>query len=491
MLVETSLKDELQLVALEQVDAVVARVVGEPVELLAQLVELRDQALADLVAADGLRVAGAAEPGDGAGAGADHGEGLGRDVVDMQLAAVVGGLDLVGEEGVGVDLGDELVDRLDGARVIGGVPSVAAPNRPESVPVMLTAVAPLFLARNCRLPPLLNASNSEVGPRSALALSTASPTVLCAVVRVTGWPLTMKVVMPSEPAVVVWVAKMAGSPAPVTLMLPSRVGQAANRESSGAVVIGDDFAVGVWICGDRVVDARDGGADGRVGSLDARIHRPAVEGDGERLRAAGGGIDVLCRVGRDRCSGRRRVSAARLHCRARSSRIGGVEVDGDRADADGAARDAERLERGRSDRGVVERVGHALERLVLARLARIGAHRLDRLDDALHAEIGGLEGLDAHHHAVEEGRQVAGAAVQPRGREEVGRAVEGRVDLLAGGEPLLDLPLQLACVLQREKVLPDCVCEDDAVRHNNDPFWGTKPSGRALPENELLRLMKG
>ena len=44
------------------------------------------------------------------GTDAGHRQLLGREVLDAQLAVVVGGTDLARQRGVGVDLGDELVD---------------------------------------------------------------------------------------------------------------------------------------------------------------------------------------------------------------------------------------------------------------------------------------------------------------------------------------------------------------------------------------------
>ena len=47
-----------------------------------------------------------------AASGADHRQIPGREIGDAQPAAVVGGRHLVGEQGVGVDAGDEFVDGL-------------------------------------------------------------------------------------------------------------------------------------------------------------------------------------------------------------------------------------------------------------------------------------------------------------------------------------------------------------------------------------------
>src|SRR3712207_8729391 len=48
-------------------------------------------------------------------------------------------------------------------------------------------------------------------------------------------------------------------------------------------------------------------------------------------------------------------------------------------------------------------------------------------------------------------------------REEIGGVVEGRVDLEARREALLDLALHLGGILQGKQVLPNCARKDDAV----------------------------
>ena len=122
----------LQLVAAQQVDAVEGGVVGKLVELVAQVVVLLDQVAAHDVAADGRGVGGAEVAVDDAGrGGADQRQIAGREVGDPQPAAVVRGRHLVGEQGVGVDAGDDLVDGLrDGAslgeRAVGVKPKLAA-----------------------------------------------------------------------------------------------------------------------------------------------------------------------------------------------------------------------------------------------------------------------------------------------------------------------------------------------------------------------------
>ena len=100
-LVEISLKNSFKLVALEQVDAVEARVGRRLVELVLQLVELSDQVGADGVAADRRRCAAAVELA-GRRDAADR-QRAGRQVGDLQLAGVVRRLDLARRAGVGVD----------------------------------------------------------------------------------------------------------------------------------------------------------------------------------------------------------------------------------------------------------------------------------------------------------------------------------------------------------------------------------------------------
>src|SRR5690606_36155012 len=105
-------EDDLEIVAAQQVDGVVGGILGQPVELAAQGVELVGDAGALGVA---VNLLGAVE-GDGAGAIVGTGsERVGREVLDPQLAPVVGGADqtLV----VGVDLGDEAVDGFLGIGV--------------------------------------------------------------------------------------------------------------------------------------------------------------------------------------------------------------------------------------------------------------------------------------------------------------------------------------------------------------------------------------
>src|SRR5665213_1062786 len=106
----------------------------------------------------------------------------------------------------------------------------------------------------------------------------------------------------------------------------------------------------------------------------------------------------------------------------------------------GAERHREARLRGVADRG--------LQRLVGDRL-RARDQRLQRGD----AGVGGLQHLHAVADAVQEVVDIAGAVVQGLRGEKVGRVVECRVDLVAGGEVILGGGEQRGGRLQREQVL--------------------------------------
>ena len=72
-----------------------------------------------------------------------------------------------------------------------------------------------------------------------------------------------------------------------------------------------------------------------------------------------------------------------------------------------------------------------------------------------------LQRLDAVRHGVEQVAQVAGAGLQRDRGEEVGRIVEGGVDLLAGGKTVLGGAHQVGGLLQGQQVLPDTGRESD------------------------------
>src|SRR5581483_10838230 len=95
----------------------------------------------------------------------------------------------------------------------------------------------------------------------------------------------------------------------------------------------------------------------------------------------------------------------------------------------------------RGDGGLGGVADRALQHLV--------GDRLGAVDEALQrgdAGVGGLQDL----HAVAD---AAGAIVQRLGGEEVGRIVESRIDLIAGGEVVLRGGEQRRGRLQREQVL--------------------------------------
>ena len=84
------------------------------------------------------------------------------------------------------------------------------------------------------------------------------------------------------------------------------------------------------------------------------------------------------------------------------------------------------------------------------------ANRLRGIDQLLQrgdAGVGGLQDLHAVANAVQKVADVAGAVIEPRGREIVGRVVERRVDLLTGREAILRRGEQCGRGLEREKVL--------------------------------------
>jgi hypothetical protein len=78
------------------------------------------------------------------------------------------------------------------------------------------------------------------------------------------------------------------------------------------------------------------------------------------------------------------------------------------------------------------------------------------------AGVGGLQHLDAVADAIEQIADVAGAVVEGLRGEEVGRVVEGRVDLVAGGEVILGGRKQRSGRLQRKQVLTNRRRENNA-----------------------------
>src|SRR5690606_17557041 len=94
---------------------------------------------------------------------------------------------------------------------------------------------------------------------------------------------------------------------------------------------------------------------------------------------------------------------------------------------------------------------------------------------------GGFQSLDAVRHRVEQRAHVGSATLQRSRGEEVGRVVEGRVDLLAGGKTVLGLGHHRGGALQREQVLPDAGRESDIRSHYTKPFWFVLNATRVDP----------
>ena len=120
------------------------------------------------------------------------------------------------------------------------------------------------------------------------------------------------------------------------------------------------------------------------------------------------------------------------------------------------------------DRGAVNQIGRGrpasrgcrssrrLGRIAGGRLQHLVGDRLGGIDQALQrgeAGVGGLQHLHAVTDAVEQVVDVAGAVVEALRGEVVGRVVERRVDLVAGGEVILGGRKQRSRRLQGEKIL--------------------------------------
>src|SRR5262249_49859877 len=213
-------------------------------------------------------------------------------------------------------------------------------------------------------------------------------------------------------------------------------------EGDGLAVDRDDVTVGELGVG--LGRQGSGGAVDQRAGRDVRspnvLHRRAREGARE---AAEGG------------AARGRIGAA---CGAVIEHV----AAGDRAGEAGGA--AQVGGGGAGDRG-----GHVR----FARVADLGLQRLvgDRLggvDQRLQrgdAGVGGLQHLHAVADAVQQVADVAGARIERLGGEEVGRIVEGRVHLLAGGQPILGGGEKVCRGLQREQVLANRGGKNDTGRH--------------------------
>jgi hypothetical protein len=95
--------------------------------------------------------------------------------------------------------------------------------------------------------------------------------------------------------------------------------------------------------------------------------------------------------------------------------------------------------------------------------------RRDQLGDRVDALGGSLNGLDAVGDAVEQAGELARRDRSAGGGEEVDRAVDGRVDLLAGGEAVLAL-LGVAWTEESEESAARTP-EERGNGHDRKPFW--------------------
>ena len=87
--------------------------------------------------------------------------------------------------------------------------------------------------------------------------------------------------------------------------------------------------------------------------------------------------------------------------------------------------------------------------------AQAGLHLLDHAGDRLQAIVGGLDGLDAEAHVVEQAGEVLAPHRQPFGLEIVQRIIERRIDLASGRQAHLRLVLKGRGVLERQQVAAD------------------------------------
>src|SRR6202035_2760345 len=142
---------------------------------------------------------------------------------------------------------------------------------------------------------------------------------------------------------------------------------------------------------------------------------------------------------------------------------GGVIVDESAGDGGVGPRGAQQVVRGRAGNGGRRHIG--LRRITDRGLQHLVGDRLRACDEALQrgdAGVGRLQHLHAVADAVEQVIDVAGAIVQRLRREIVGRVVERRVDLVAGGEVILGGGEQRSGRLQREQVLANRRGENNA-----------------------------
>src|SRR6185503_8780786 len=80
--------------------------------------------------------------------------------------------------------------------------------------------------------------------------------------------------------------------------------------------------------------------------------------------------------------------------------------------------------------------------------------------------VGGLDGADALADRVLELREIVGAAVQALGGKERDGAIDGRVDLVASGEPLLCAVDPFRGELQQQQVVADARSQLNVVRRH-------------------------
>ena len=123
-----------------------------------------------------------------------------------------------------------------------------------------------------------------------------------------------------------------------------------------------------------------------------------------------------------------------------------------------------------------------LRRIPVGRLQHLVGDRLRGIDQLLQrgdAGVGGLQHLHAVADAVEQIVDVAGAVIEALRGEEVGRVVERRVDLLAGGEAVLRGGEQIGGRLQREQVLANRRRKNNTGHVSNLPSCTVRSSSAA------------
>src|SRR5581483_10830980 len=232
-------------------------------------------------------------------------------------------------------------------------------------------------------------------------------------------------------------------------------GAGGDHELSGAIDRGSAAAAGAGDAIDRRQDAAD-----RQGRAGADADRDVTAGIGGHGGLAGGEGDALAVDGEARSVHGRRGQRVRVRCGDElggggdHDRRGQVIADRGAGHRVVGGECAEQVvgggagDGGRGDVGLGRVADRALQHLVGDRLGA-GDEALQRGD----AGVGGLQHLHAVADRIEQVADVGGAVVEALGGEEVGGVVEGRVDLVAGGEVILGGREQRSGRLQREEVL--------------------------------------